>query len=169
MRSQCCDEEELLIVGPLYVVGNQGVHLELLERLFGLCEVPDEDFSCFSAGGQQLATLVESSGVDLALVRVDLGPRGRFLGVPDEDGLIWTATHQQVSIFGVIQTPHSLSTSAMGYLWSERVIVSLKVVTSHNLMVLSCDPVAKLLPLGCTASDSMEFTCAFLLSAMGAI
>lgn len=57
----------------------------------------------------------------------------------------------------------------MGYLWSERVIVSLKVVTSHNLIVLSCDPVAKLLPLGCTASDSMEFTCAFLLRATGEI
>ena len=57
----------------------------------------------------------------------------------------------------------------MGYLWSERVIVSLKVPTSHNLMVLSCEPVAKLLPLGCTASDSMEFTCAFLLRATGEI
>lgn len=93
MRSKCCDKEELLVVGPLDIVGDQGVNLHLLEGLLCFREIPDKDFSCFAAGGQQLATLVEYSGVDLALVCVDLGPRRGFLGVPDEDGLIWTATY----------------------------------------------------------------------------
>ena len=54
-------------------------------------------------------------------------------------------------------------------MWSARVTVSLSVAASQSLMVLSWEPVAKVLWLGWTASDSMELPCARFRKAVGGI